>query len=480
SGNAYVAGATLSDDFPTTAVSPSFNIGITQTCYDPSNPGASIPCSDAYVAKYDSSGVKQYATFLGGYYEDAATAIAVKSSTGDAYVTGVTHSPTFNTKNGFQQIFGGGVGDAFVVKLGSAGGVAYGTYLGGDGWDQGQSIALDGAEDIYVVGATNSSSSTLPLSNSLQAIYGGGGYDAFAAKLKPNTSTSGYDIQYFTYLGGSDRDLAFGVAGDSSGNAYVVGETMSPDFQIDTAIQSNWFGGGNNKWGDAFITKISTSGLLAWSTYLGGGDDDWANGVALDGSGGIYVVGSSFSSDFPTENPYQAASAGNGEAVLFKLADSPVTADLQLGVSATPDPVGAGETLTYQMVVNNLSASNDAGGVVIMATLPGGISFKSATPAGSCSASGAQVTCNVGAVAAGSSVTTSLETVSNTAGDISFTAKIVRANQPDPDSSNNSADITTKAAVGSSGGGALSLGTWLVSMIAYWLRRRSGTRLQSL
>ena len=124
--------------------------------------------------------------------------------------------------------------------------------------------------------------------------------------------------------------------------------------------------------------------------------------------------------------------------------------------------------------MSNLSASNAAGGVVTVATLPGDISFSSASPAGSCSASGAQVTCNVGAIAAGGSVTTTLQTVSNTAGDITFTAKVARANQPDPNPTNDSASVTTTAVVGSSGGGAGSLFEWLVTMIIYVVRRRQG------
>lgn len=481
SGNAYVAGATLSSDFPATL--GTFNIGIAQTCDDPSKPGTTIPCSDAYVAKYDAAGVKQHATFLGGYYEDAATAIAVNAA-GEAYVTGVTYSPSFAvTQDGFQQAPAGGFGDAFIVRLDGAGNVSYGTYLGGGGWDQGQAIAVDAGGNIYVAGATNSGSSSsstpLPLTNALQQQYGGGSYDAFVAKINPSNAPSN-QIQYLTYLGGGDKDFAFGIAVDGGGNAYVAGETMSTDFPVATSLQSTWFGGGNNKWGDAFVTKINALASLGWSTYLGGGDDDWANSVALDGNGGIYVAGSSFSADFPTEHSYQTSSAGNGDAMLFKLSDSPVSADLQVSVSAAPDPVGSGETLTYQVTVNNLSTGNDAGGVVIVATLPGGVSFKSATPAGTCTAGGSQVTCRVGTIAAGGSAATTLTTVNNTAGDITFTAQVVRANQPDPDSSNNSASVTTKAAVGSSGGGAWSLLEWIVGMIIYRLRSRSGVVLRSV
>lgn len=477
SGNAYAAGATLSDDFPTTAVSPAFNINVNnQPCYDPSNPGSIIPCSDAYVAKYDAAGSLVYATYIGGSLEDAATAIAV-NGTGESYVTGLTYSSTFAvTPDGFQQTPAGGFGDAFIVKLDGTGKVSYGTYLGGGGWDQGQAIAIDAGGNIYVTGATNSGSNgstiPLPLTNALQLQYGGGTYDAFVAKINPTNAPSS-QVRYLTYLGGGGKDFAFGIAVDGSGNAYVVGETTSTDFPLAADLQSTWFGRGNNFWGDAFITKINAPGSLSWSTYLGGADDDWANGVALNGSGGIYVVGSSFSSDFPMETPYQSGNAGNSDAILFKLTDSPVTADLQVSVSATPDPVSSGAILTYQLTVNNLSTSNDAGGVVVAATLPAGVTFKSAMPAGTCTAAGAQVSCNVGTIAAGTGVTTSLQTLVDTAGDITFTAERVRANQPDPNPGNDSASVTTTAAVGDSGGGTWSILEWLLGTIIYLLRRRN-------
>ena len=484
SSNAYVAGATLSFDFPTTT-GGAFDVGSTgDNCDDPSHPGTAIPCSDAYVAKYNAAGVKQYATFLGGYYEDAATSIAVTSG-GGAYVTGITYSTSTDfpvTSNGFQQQHAGGFGDAFVLALDTAGSVSYGTYLGGGGWDQGQAIAVDAGGDVYVAGATNSGSNSppLPLTNALQQQYGGGAYDAFVAKIKPTNSVS-TQLQYLTYLGGGGKDYAFGIAVDGGGNAYVVGETTSTDFPLNTALQSAWFGGGKKNWGDAFVSKIDKSGfVLSWSTYIGGGDDDWANGVALDGFGGINVVGSSFSSDFPTETPSQADYAGNGDALLFKMTDSPVTADLQMGVSATPDLVGSGETLTYQVVVTNLSASNAADGVVMVATLPSGVSFSAASPAGRCAASGAQVTCAVGSIAATGSVTTTLQTVSNAAGDITFTAKVARANQPDPNPANDSASVTTTAAVGSSGGGSWSLFEWLLTVILYIVRARRRVALPSV
>jgi len=483
SGNAYVAGATLSVDFPTTT-GGAFNLGSSgMNCDDPSNPGTAIPCSDAYVAKYDSSGGVQYATFIGGHFEDAATAIALDSG-GQAWVTGITYSTDFPVgSNGFQQKHAGGFGDAFVVSLNGSGGIAYGTYLGGGGWDQGQAIALDSSDNVYVAGATNSGATNtlpLPLINALQLQYGGGTYDAFVAKINPSIAPTG-QLQYLTYLGGDGKDYAFGIAVNGSGNAYVVGETTSKDFPLNTALQSRLFGSGPKFWGDAFVSKIDQSGnVLNWSTYFGGFDDDWAYGVALDGSQGIYVSGSSFSPDFPTEAPYQPGSAGEGDAMLFKLSESPVTADLQVNVDAAPDTVDIGRTLTYQVTVNNLSTSNNAGGVVIAATLPGGISFRSAAPAGTCTAVGVLVTCDIGSIAAGGSATTSLETISNTAGYITFTARIVRTNQPDSDLSNNSASVTTIAAVGDSGGGAWSLFDLALLAICYLIRKKQTSALSGI
>ena len=488
-GNIYVSGSTLSNDFPTTGGS-SFNAGTTtgNNCSDPSS-GSPIPCSDAFVVKYDNDGVKQYAVYLGGPREEVATAVAVNSA-GEAYLTGITYSTVSFpgvTKSSFNETINGGPGDAFIIKLNSDGTVSYGTYLGGNGFDQGQAIALDNAGNVYVAGITNSSN--LPVVNPLQTTFLGGGLDAFVVKMDPTITSP----VYLTYLGGSQQsttvpfsgqDQAFGIAVKGSGStavAYVVGETMSADFPENTPLQSIWLGGGKNGWGDMFITQIGSTGVLGWSTFLGGGDDDWANSVALDGSGNLYVAGSSYSTDFPTTaNAYQASLAGSSDAVLLKLSDTSAPPDLQVNVSGSPALVGTAETLTYTVVVSNSSTTFPADGIVVVATLPSGINYQSATvPGGSCSNSGTQVTCNVGTVAASGSATITITTVNNTAGDITFTAKVVRVDQSFTDSSGNSssASTTTKAAQGSSGGGggAWSLLEWIAVMIFYLRgRRREG------
>jgi len=236
--------------------------------------------------------VLSYSTYLGGTSDDKGYGIAVDGS-GNAYVTGETSSSSFPTLNPFQTDQGDW--DVFVTKLSSSGNsLIYSTYLGGGGWDQAHHIAVDGSGNAYVMGIT--ASSDFPTLNPYQTDQGG--WNVFVTKL----SSSGSSLIYSTYLGGGSNDYGMSIAVDGSGNAYVTGWTSSSDFPTLNPYQSTYQGGS----GDAFVTKLSSSGnSLIYSTYLGGGDRDYGNGIAVDGSGYAYVTGQTGSSNFPTLNPYQ-------------------------------------------------------------------------------------------------------------------------------------------------------------------------------
>jgi hypothetical protein len=140
--------------------------------------------------------------------------------------------------------------------------------------------------------------------NPLQPVNGDGGQylDAFVAKLSPTGSA----LVYSTYLGGSGYDVGSGIAVDSSGNAYVTGQTQSTNFPTVNALQPA-YGGGT----DVFVAKLNPTGsALAYSTYLGGSGRDIGNGIAVDSSGNAYVTGGTASTDFPTMNPFQPAYGG--------------------------------------------------------------------------------------------------------------------------------------------------------------------------
>ncbi len=289
-GNAYVTGFTGSTDFPT--VNP------LQAAH-----GGQL---DAFVAKLNPAGSGlMYSTYLGGGGEDLSDGIAVDSP-GNVYVIGRTLSANFPTANALQSTSGGGTcgdhpcADAFVVKLNPTGSAfGYSTYLGGNSYDDGTAIAVDASGNVYITGAT--ASTNFPLVSSFQAIYGGD-TDAFVAKLNP----AGATLLYSTYLGGAGGEAAGGIAVDSSGNTYVTGVTGSTNFPTASPFQSS--SGGSD---DAFVAKMNPTGLaLVYSTYLGGGDNESASEIAVDGAGNAYVTGFTASSNFPTASPLQGALGG--------------------------------------------------------------------------------------------------------------------------------------------------------------------------
>jgi len=232
-GAAYVAGYTVSRNFPTqNPIQGSYGGG----------------WGDVFITKVNTSGSAIiYSTYLGGSVEDWCNGIAVDSE-GAAYVGGYTGSANFPTQNPIQSSLGG-VWDAFIAKINASGSaLLYSTYLGGSGNEGGKGIAVDSEGAAYVGGYTGSAN--FPTQNPIQGSYGGGKWDAFITKV----NTSGSAIIYSTYLGGSLEDLCNGIAVDSEGAAYVTGGTESVDFPTQNPIQGS-YGGGEH---DAFITKIGS------------------------------------------------------------------------------------------------------------------------------------------------------------------------------------------------------------------------------
>jgi hypothetical protein len=281
-GNAYVTGGTSSTNFPV--------VGPIQSAFG-GGP------HDAFVTKLNATGsVLVYSTYLGGSGDDGGMGIALDSAD-NAYVTGNTSSPNFPTASPIQAALGGPA-DAFVAKLNAAGSaLIYSTYLGGSGDDGGVGIAADSLGNAYLIGIT--SSTNFPTASPIQPAFGGGNYDAFVAKL----NAAGSALVYSTYLGGNDTDFGDSIAVDSSGNAYVAGNTVSTNFPIVNPFQPT-----NHGFSDAFVAKLNPAGsALVYSTYLGGAGDEFGWHIAVDSAGNAYLVGSTKSANFPLASPLQAS-----------------------------------------------------------------------------------------------------------------------------------------------------------------------------
>ncbi len=262
---------------------------------------------DAFVAKLSSEGDSMiYILYFGGGSDDYGTGIAVDGG-GNAYVTGWTQSYDFETLNPYQASFQGGFSDAFVTAFNWFGLLIYSTYLGGEYEDYGNGIAVDGSGNAYVTGTTYSSD--FPILNPYQGTYQGY-HGTLSHVFVTRLASSGNSLIYSTYLEGGSYDWGWGIGVDGSGNAYVTGETWSPDFPTLNPYQT--FQGGK----DVFVTKLSSAGnSLKYSTYVGGtsgwnAPDDYGRGIAVDGSGHAYVTGYTHSVDFPTVNAYQATFQG--------------------------------------------------------------------------------------------------------------------------------------------------------------------------
>jgi hypothetical protein len=224
------------------------------------------------------------------------------------YLTGFTVSTNFPTQSPYTS-GAPGKGDVFVTKIAANGSsLVYSTYLGGTDRDVGTAIAINASGQAHVTGFTLSTD--FPVVSGFQGSNAGKG-DGFVAKLAAN----GQSLVYSTYLGGDDLDIATGIALDSGGAAFLSGQTFSTSFPLQSPFQATLRG-----IQDAFAAKLSSDGqTLVYSTYLGGSGGDGANGIAVDSSGQAHVTGFTTSGNFPLQSAFQSTNSGNTDAFVTKL-----------------------------------------------------------------------------------------------------------------------------------------------------------------
>jgi|GEM_PF-1965585 len=292
--NIYVCGSTRSNDFP-----------VMPDSYQDEKDGDYQ--EDGFIIKLNPEGnALVYSTYFGGSEYDIINGIEVDQQN-YVYITGVTESYDFPiTKGAYQESYKG-ISDGFVSKFDANGTIlVYSTFIGGSDYENAQAIDLDSDSNAYITG--NCTSKDFPVTTEAYQKTYSGRITIFLSKLDP----TGQHIRYSTFLGGFEEDNSYDIVVDNSfdievdedGNAYVTGETNSPDFPVSSdAYQKNL-----NGWStDSFISKINSTGSkLLYSSYFGGSSSEKGYKLEVDPKGVVFICGITTSHDLSvTPGAYQ-------------------------------------------------------------------------------------------------------------------------------------------------------------------------------
>jgi hypothetical protein len=360
-GNTYITGNTRSnqDSFPVTVGPDTEFNGIGN--YDPR-------IGDCFIAKLNAQGTALvYCGYIGGSGNDYGKAIAVDAA-GNAYVAGSTNSTelapgafpvTVGPDTTFNNL-GAPRYDAFVAKINAQGdGLDYCGYIGGSGSDVAFGLAIDGNGYAYVVGHTDSTQSNpgaFPVSGGPDLTHNGG-RDGFIAKV----DASGTSLNYCGYIGGSGLDDCQSVAIDRFGWAYAVGFTGSDQnsFLLSVGPDLTFNGGAE----DGFVTKVSPSGSLGYSGYIGGSETDECRAVAVDNLGQVYITGKTHSNEatFPVQGQLGQFYNGGGDAFLARPAANGSALELcaYLGGSEFDQGSAIAVSASFNVYVAGVTYSSD-------------------------------------------------------------------------------------------------------------------------
>ena len=300
SGNIYVAGTTRSSNNIATA-------GSHQSTY-----GGDY--SDAFLAKFNSSGVRQWGTYYGvsgsgeyletGFEEGVSVCV---DPNGYVYLAGHTSSNGMATTGSYQTNLAGPL-DAFFVKFNSSGVRQWASYYGGNAGEWLHRIDNDASGYIYLSGITNSTT---------------GIATAGAHKQYPELEdTEGFLVkfnssgarQWGTYFGGEGYERTVNVVVENDNKIHLIGGSYSADQIATEDSHQATYGGG---YGDGFWTEFNSSGVRQWGTYYGDDGEDNIYDLSIDGNGNYYLCGSTSSGDaIATEDGHQTE-VGMGESAAF-------------------------------------------------------------------------------------------------------------------------------------------------------------------
>jgi hypothetical protein len=283
-GNIVVVGGTYSMDIPImNAVQEEYGGGVA--------PEHLYNMGDNYVAKFSSGGELLWASYFGGSGLEESMRVRIGDNDEVVFI-GITDSEDFPvTEDAIQTSYGGGDLDGFLAVLSSDGALLYSSYLGGSGSENLADLSIDPLGNIIIVGSTDSTD--FPVTPDAHQSDNQGLTDAIIIEIEANREAIGYS----TFFGGADTDAANEVELDSEGSIVLTGTTMSGDFPTSDGAFKESVEGDDS---DSFVAKFQRNGDLQFSTLLGGDNMDQCLGLGVDPSDIIYIVGRTWSVDFPT------------------------------------------------------------------------------------------------------------------------------------------------------------------------------------
>jgi len=284
-GRVIIGGATQSDGWIVGGADETFGGGV-----------------DGFVAKFNSAGRLNWSTYVGGDLDDTVEAVDVGRK-GKVAAAGGTESQGW-VADGFDVTYNGEL-DGFAVTLTAAGQRIWSTYIGGEDPDICLGVAVNGAGDVHLTGATESEGWT---AGGFDTNFNGD-VDGFVVKLSRTSQ-----LRWSTYLGGDQFDDGRGIEVRRKG-VFVTGGTES----------SGWVAGGFQTIGqgseDAFLIKLNRRGKHCWSTFIGGDSADSGNDVALNRASGVFVTGLTFSAGW-VDGGFNTTYNGGGDGFVAKIVDA--------------------------------------------------------------------------------------------------------------------------------------------------------------
>jgi len=327
--------------------------------------------TDAFVVKFNSSGVRQWGTFYGGGGNDFATGCAVDAD-GNLYLSGYTNSATGIASAGSHQASPGSTNnDAFLAKFNTNGALQWATYYGGAEVDFAYACRADAGGNVYLAGTTQSTINiATPASH--QATKGGNNLDADAFLVKFNASGV---RQWATYYGAAGSDAAYSLVVNSAGDVIIAGGSNSAGV-IATANGFQTAVGGNGLPTDGFMAIFNSNGVRQYGTYYGNGFDDNSTALTLDAAGNIVMAGRTLSpgTALATNGAHQTAFSGDSNSSSSGFYDGFV---VKFGTSSSSGPT----SYTFTGNGNWSNAANWQSGQAPPATVPAGVTV-TISPAG--------------------------------------------------------------------------------------------------